>query len=115
MQARSALIYPDTIPLLDWCMLVIGLWLAVSATLKFRFFFHVTFNSQGHIVMGSLRVEEPVHTSWSIFCAVNHRVSASDCQLSNMKHPGRDSNQRPQRLSVFVHLTFDSCLKATLN
>ena len=46
-------------------MLVIGLWLAVIATLKFRFIFlfYVKFNSQGHIVTGSLRVEEPVHTS----------------------------------------------------
>ena len=66
-------------------MLVIGLWLAVIATRKFRFIFlsYVMFNSQGHIVTGSLRVEEPVHTSWSIFCTVNHWASASNYQLSN--------------------------------
>ena len=66
-------------------MLDIGLWLAVIATLKFRFIFlfYVKFNSQGHIVTGSLQVEEPVHTSWSIFCTVNHRASASNYQLSN--------------------------------
>ena len=27
--------------------------------------FYVEFNSQGHIVMGSLQVEEPVYTRWS--------------------------------------------------
>ena len=58
------------------------------------------FNSQGHIAMGSLRVEEPVHTSWSRFCTVNHRALASNYQLSNMKRPARDSNQRPQRLEA---------------
>ena len=26
--------------------------------------FYVAFNSQGHIGTGSLKVEEPVHTSW---------------------------------------------------
>ena len=31
------------------------------------FLFYVAFISQGHIKMGSLRVEEPVHTSWSRF------------------------------------------------
>ena len=37
---------------------------------------------------GSLRMEEPVHTSWSRFCIVNHRASASNYQLSNLKVPG---------------------------
>ena len=41
--------------------------------------------------MGSLRVEEPVHTSWSRFCTVNHRALASTYHLSNMKCPSRDS------------------------
>ena len=47
-------------------MLVIGPWLAVIATLKFRFIFlfYAKFNSQGHIVTGSLWVEELVHTGW---------------------------------------------------
>ena len=27
--------------------------------------------------MGNLRVEEPVHTSWSRFCNVNHPASES--------------------------------------
>ena len=62
--------------------------------------FYVTFNIQGHIAMGSLRVEEPVHTSWSRFCTVNHWASASNYQLPNMKRPARDSNRRPQRLEA---------------
>ena len=49
---------------------------------------------------GSLRVEEPVHTSWSRFCTVNHRASASNYQLSHMKCPARDSNWRPQRFEA---------------
>ena len=38
--------------------------------------------------MGSLWVEEPVHTSWSTFCTVNNRASASNYQLlaSNYQH-----------------------------
>ena len=32
-------------------------------------------------------------------------------QLSNMNHTGQDLNHRPQRLSSFVHLTFDCCIK----
>ena len=51
------------------------------------------FNSQGHIATGSLQVEET-----SAYYTVNHRVSASNYQLSNMKHPAQDSNRRPQRL-----------------
>ena len=62
--------------------------------------FYVTFNSQGHIATGSLRVEERVHTSWSRFCTVNHWASASNYQLSNMKCPAQDSNRRPQRLEA---------------
>ena len=38
--------------------------------------------------MGSLWVEEPVHTSWSRFCTVNHWALAGNYQLSNMKVPG---------------------------
>ena len=49
--------------------------------------FFVILCVQGHIAMGSLWVEEPVHTSWSRFCTVNHRASASNYQLSNMKCP----------------------------
>ena len=47
--------------------------------------FYVAFNSQGHIAMGSLQVEET-----SAYCIVNHRASASNYQLSNMKRPARD-------------------------
>ena len=36
----------------------------------------------------SLRVEEPVYTSWSSFCTVNHLALASNC-------PGRDLNRQP--------------------
>ena len=36
----------------------------------------------------------------SAYCTVNHRASASNYQLSNMKRPARDSNRRPQRLEV---------------
>ena len=57
--------------------------------------FYVTFNSQGHIATGSLQVEET-----SAYCTVNHRASASNYQLSNMKRPARDSNRRPQRLEA---------------
>ena len=35
------------------------------------FLFYVAFNSQGHVAMGSLWAEEPVHASWSRFCTVN--------------------------------------------
>ena len=42
-----------------------------------------------------LRVEET-----SAYCTVNHRASASNYQLSNMKRPARDSNQQPQRLEA---------------
>ena len=57
--------------------------------------FYVAFNSQGHIATGSLQVEET-----SPYCTVSHRASASNCQLSNMKCPARDSNRRPQRLEA---------------
>ena len=36
----------------------------------------------------------------SAYCTVNHRASASNYQLSNMKRPAQDSNQRPQRLEA---------------
>ena len=62
--------------------------------------FNVTFNSQSHIATDSIRMEEPVHTSWSRFCTVNHRASASNYQLSNMKRPAGYSNRRPQRLEA---------------
>ena len=52
-------------------------------------------NSQGHITTGSLQVDET-----SAYCTVNHRASASDYQLSNMKCPARGSNRRPQSADV---------------
>ena len=57
--------------------------------------FYVAFNSQGHIAMGSLQVEET-----SAYCTVNHRALASNYHLSNMKCPARDSNRQPQRLEA---------------
>ena len=39
---------------------------------------------------------KPVH----IYCTVNHRASASNYQLSNIKRPARDSNRWPQRLEA---------------
>ena len=57
--------------------------------------FYVAFNSQGYIATGSLQVEDT-----SAYCTVNHRASASNYQLSNMKRPARDSNPRPQRLEA---------------
>ena len=51
-------------------------------------------------MMGSLWVEEPVDTSWSRFCTVNHWASLSNFQLSNMRHPTRDSTWHPERLEV---------------
>ena len=43
----------------------------------------VVFNSQGHIAMGILYVEET-----SAHSTVNHQALASNYQLSNMKHLG---------------------------
>ena len=65
------------------------------------------FNRQGDIVTGSLRVEEPVHTSWSRLVTVNYWALASNYQLSNMKRQGRDSNWRPNRSkgSTLSHYT----------
>ena len=60
---------------------------------NFYLLFYVAFNSQGHIAMGSSQVEET-----SAYCTVNHRASASNYQLSNMKRPARDSNRWPQKL-----------------
>ena len=57
--------------------------------------FYAVFNSQGHIATGSLQVEET-----SAYCTLNHRASASNYQLSNMKCPARDSTRRPQRLEA---------------
>ena len=68
--------------------------------LNFIFLCYVTLHSQGHITMGSLWVEEPVHTSWSRFCTVDHWASPSNHQFPNMKCPGRDSNRHPQRLKA---------------
>ena len=61
--------------------------------IKIYLLFYVAFNSQGHIATGSLQAEET-----SAYCTVNHRASASNYQLSNMKRPARDSNRWPQRL-----------------
>ena len=36
----------------------------------------------------------------SAYCTVNHRASASNYQLSNMKCPAQDSNRQPQRLEA---------------
>ena len=76
------------------------------------FVVYVTFSSQGHIVMGSLRVEEPVHTRWSRFSTVNHQASSSNYQLSNMKRSARDSKIRmylKYGLDLFVvYVTFSS-------
>ena len=55
---------------------------------------------QGHIATSSLLLEEPVHASWSRFCIVKHQAFPGNYRLSNMKCPGRDSNQRPQRLKA---------------
>ena len=62
-----------------------------------------SFNGRGNHVQqpgsyfatGSLKVEET-----SAYCTVNHRASASNYQLSNMKRPARDSNRQPQRLEA---------------
>ena len=57
--------------------------------------FYVAFNSQGHIAMGSLQMEET-----SAYCTVNQRASAGNYQLSTIKRPAPDSNRRPQRLEA---------------
>ena len=81
-----------------------SVWLSLSLHLNFPLcwshvhiylLFYVAFNSQGHIATGSLQVEET-----SAYCTVNHRASASNYQLSNMKSPARDSNRQPQRLEA---------------
>ena len=46
--------------------------------------FYVTFNSQGHIVMGSLQIQQS-----SAYCTINQWASASNYQLSNMKRPAQ--------------------------
>ena len=56
---------------------------------------YVAFNSQGHIATGSLQLEET-----SAYCTVNHRASASNYQLYNMKRPVRDLNRQPQSLEA---------------
>ena len=61
----------------------------------YLFVVYAVFNSQGHIVTGSLQVEET-----STYCTVNHRASASNYQFSNMKRPAQDSNRRPRRLEA---------------
>ena len=35
--------------------------------------------------MGSLRMEEPVHASWSRFCTVNYQASASNRDSNRLK------------------------------
>ena len=69
--------------------------------------FYITFNSQSHIAMGSLQVEET-----SAYCTVNHQASASNYQLSNMKRQARDSNQPLQRLARTLTATPPSPLSA---
>ena len=88
--------HPDMSPLIE----------KPKIKLEFDLFsFYITFNSQGKIATGSLRVEESVHTNWSGFCTVNHRASASNYQLSNMKCQGHDLNRRLQR---FIYIKFKS-------
>ena len=87
---------PDHSFVLNWCviwtkvteiaMLYIRLSVRQVNNLDF-FLFLLTFNNQGHIATGSLRVEEPVYTSWSRFFTVTHHASASNYQLSNMQSP----------------------------
>ena len=69
-------------------------------TCRFRFIvlFCALSNNQGHIATDSLWVEDSMHTTWSRFCIVSHQASVSNYQLSNMKCPCGDSNQRPQTL-----------------
>ena len=67
---------------------------------KRRFMSHSIARVQGHIATGSLLLEEPVHASWSRFCIVKHQALRGNYRLSNMKCPGGDSNQRPQRLKA---------------
>ena len=43
----------------------------------FLFFVLFCVQQTGSYSMGSLRVEEPVHTSWSRFCSVNHQVTTN--------------------------------------
>ena len=67
-----------------------------TAVTFFLFYFfiylvlYVAFNSQGHIAMGSLQVEE-TSAYWT---------SASNYQLSNINRPARYSNRRPHRLEA---------------
>ena len=69
-------------------------------TLEAVYLFICSFTSRsttrGHIVTGSSQVEE----TGIYYCTVNHWASASNYQLSNLKHPPQDSNQRPQRLKA---------------
>ena len=79
------------------CMSPYHLLMLTIVFLFIYLLFYVAFNSQGHIAMGSLQVEET-----SAYCTINHRASASNYQLSNIKRPAQDSNRRPQRLEARI-------------
>ena len=66
-------------------------------TAMIRFMCHFTSCSTGRVILRRvvLQVEET-----SAYCTVNHRASASNYQLSNMKRPARDSNRRSWRLDA---------------
>ena len=63
----------------------------------FRFICCFTSRSTARVILRRvvLQVEET-----SAYCTVNHRASASNYQLSNMKCPARDLNRWPQRLEA---------------
>ena len=75
---------------------------AIICTVNKRLILCFTSHSTARVILRQVVYgwRKPVHTSWSRLCTVNHRASTSNYQLSNMKHPGRDSNRQPQRLKV---------------
>ena len=96
-------LYKITMPLKRWQIPSKGYYLPLLQLLPswglvdlfIYLLLYIAFNSQGHIATGSLQVEET-----SAYYTVNHRASASNYQLSNMKRPVRDSKRRPQRLEA---------------
>ena len=79
------------------CPILALLFILVAEVLSFRFIYCFTSRSTAKVILRwvVLQVEETI-----AYCTVNHRASASNYQLSNMKRPARDSNRWPQRLEV---------------
>ena len=61
------------------------------------FIFCFTSRSTARVILRRVVYREET----SAYCTVNHQASLSNYQLSNMKHPARDSNRRPPTFADF--------------